>query len=162
MKTINTVLAAMLIVPLLAGCASTPIAIATVGPGPTSQKDHYGDGYIKVFSNTKKHRIGDGPAYYTHTGYSLYDESGNRIQYVANHIGEMDESPSLVTIPAGNYKVVANSSAYGRVTVPVVVQGGEITVLHLDRGWRPASTVSTNELVRLPDGEAVGWSSVSR
>jgi len=64
-----------------------------------------------------------------------------------------------VKIPTGNYKVVAESAAYGRVTVPVVVQAGKVTVIHLDRGWRPVSTVSINELVRLPDGEAVGWRS---
>jgi hypothetical protein len=159
MKTKLTMMAAMVILPLLAGCASTPIALAPVGPGPTNQKDYYSKGYLKVFSDTKTHLIGDGPPYYTHTGYSIYNESGTRLQYVANHIGEMDESPSLVKIPTGNYKVVAESAAYGRVTVPVVVQAGKVTVIHLDRGWRPVSTVSINELVRLPDGEAVGWRS---
>ena len=153
----------MAIFPLLAGCASTPVALAPVGPEPANNHESYiSKGYIKVFSDTETHEIGDGPAYYPHTGYNIYDESGKRLQYVANHIGDMDESPSLVKIPKGNYAVVAESSAYGRVSVPVVVQAGKTTILHLDQGWRPSAMISTNELVRLPDGEAVGWSSVSR
>jgi uncharacterized lipoprotein YajG len=57
MKTKLTMMAAMVILPLLAGCASTPIALAPVGPGPTNQKDYYSKGYLKVFSDTKTHLL---------------------------------------------------------------------------------------------------------
>ena len=144
---------------LLSGCASEPVAITPIGPEPIGQNTYVPKGYIQVFSDTEEHVIGDGPPFYPHTGYNIYDEAGNRVQYVANHIGNMDELPTLVQIPMGNYKVVAESSAYGRVTVPVVIQSGKSNILHLDRGWRPPSTMSSNEVVRLPDGEAAGWSS---
>jgi hypothetical protein len=145
------------------GCSSTPVALTMVGPEPTSQKTQIvkGDGAagcLQVFSDTKAHSIGSDLTYYRHMSYNIYDRAGKRVKYVPNHIGVTDEKPSLVTLPQGNYKVVAESSAYGRVTVPVVIQADKTTVLHLDRGWRPASNISSNEVVRFPDGEAVGWS----
>ncbi|HSY18786.1 MAG TPA: hypothetical protein VK815_10650 [Candidatus Acidoferrales bacterium] len=142
---------------LLAGCASQPVALSPVGPEPENHASTAGIGYLQVFSDTETHVIGDGPPYYPHTGYNIYDQSGARIKYVPNHIGNMDESPTLVRVPAGNMKIVAESSAYGRVTVPVVIEGGRTTVVHLDREWQPSSNAASNKLVRLPDGEAVGW-----
>ena len=159
MKTKIIVFANAAIILLLSGCASKPVAITSIGPEPTSQKAYFPKGYIQVFSDTEEHVIGDGPPFYPHTGYNIYDQAGNRVLYVANHIGNMDELPTLVQIPIGNYKVVAESSAFGRVTVPVVIQSGKSTVVHLDRGWRPSSNMFPNEVVRLPDGEAAGWSS---
>src|SRR6185312_14737118 len=103
---------------LLAGCASQPVTLSPVGPEPEKHATSAGTGYLQVFSDTETHVIGDGPAYYPRTGYNIYDQSGARIKYVPNHIGNMDESPTLVRVPAGNYNVVAQSSAYGRVTVP--------------------------------------------
>jgi hypothetical protein len=159
MKMINVTRLCAAMIPLVAGCASQPVAVSPVGPEPASQAAYVPSGYLKVFSDTEEHVIGDGPHYYPHMGYNIYDNAGKRVEYVPNHIGNMDETPTLVRIPVGDYKVVAESSAYGRVTVPIIVQSGKTTVLHLDRGWRPASNISSTEVVRLPDGEAVGWSS---
>jgi hypothetical protein len=144
----------------MAGCASHPIALSPVGPesAGVDRSDFHGTGYLKVYSDTKSRVVGDGPPYYTHTGYNIYDPSGRRIKYVPNHIGDMDEAPTVVTVPAGNYYIVAQSAAYGRVTVPVVIKGGCNTTIHLDRQWRPSPNAPSNELVYLPDGEPVGWS----
>jgi len=79
------------------------------------------------------------------------------VKFVSNHMGDTDESPARVTIPAGRYNIVAESSSYGRVTVPVVIQQDRTTVVHLDGAWKPSSSTSSNEVVRLPDGEAIGW-----
>ena len=146
------------VIPLLAGCASKPIAIAPVGPGAVSHSTAKADGYLKVFSDTETREIGDNTYYSTHTGYNIYDETGKRVEYVANHVGSMDEAPMLVPIPAGNYNVVAQSASYGRVTVPVVIQTGKTTLVHLNRDGKAAPNASTNGLVRLPDGEIVGMS----
>jgi hypothetical protein len=159
MKTKYLALIGAAIIPLLAGCASKPVVLNSVGPEPVNPEAFIPEGYLQVFSDTKEHVIGDSPPYYTHTGYNIHDPSGKIVEYVPNHIGDMDESPSLVTIPAGNYKIVAQSYSYGRVTVPVVIQAGGTTVVHLDRDWRPSSNISSNQVVRLPDKEAVGWSS---
>lgn len=152
------------VIPLLFGCASQPVAVSPVGPVPAGHGASFaeGSGYLQVFSDTEAHVIGDGPAYYPHTAYSIYDQSGKRVKYVPNHIGNMDETPTPVSITAGSYKVVAESSSYGRVTVPVIIQPGKTTSLHLDRGWRPAPSLDSNSIVRFPDGEAVGWNGSSR
>ena len=161
MKTINITRMCVAIIPLIVGCASEPVVLSPVGPGPGNPTAYHSTGHLRVYSDTERCDIGQNN-YYPHSSYSIRDQSGNLVKYVPNHIGDMDESPTLVTISTGNYKVVAESSAYGRVTVPVVVQAGKTTVLHLDRGWRPASNTFSNEVVRFPDGEAVGWSCASR
>jgi hypothetical protein len=159
MKIKTVALIGTAVIPLLTGCVSQPITLSPVGPGPVSHAEYLPKGHLQVFSDTETHVVGDGPPYYTHTGYSIHDESGKVVQFVPNHTGDMDESPTMVTVPAGDYKIVAESSSYGRVTVPVLVQEGKTTVIHLDRDWKPPSNASTNELVHLPDGEAIGWSS---
>ena len=162
MKSICFVLESGLI-SILVGCSSTPVVVAPVGPKPASLEHtivncHGGTGFIQVFSDTKEHFIDNDVPYYRHMGYNIYDEGGKRVQYVPNHIGITDESPTRVQLAEGNYNIVAESSAYGRVTVAVVIQADKTTILHLDRGWTPSSNISSNEIVRFPDGEAIGWS----
>jgi len=70
----------------------------------------------------------------------------------------MDEWPDTVTLPAGTYNIVAESTGCGLVTVPVVIANGKTTTVHLDGNWSAPSKTPTNNLVFLPDGEAVGWS----
>src|SRR5579863_6670906 len=160
MKTkIIALMAGVAIVCFLVGCASQPVVMPTVGPEPShafnSSQAH---GYLRVYSDTETHQIGQNTYYYPHTPYNIYDESGLRVKWVPNHIGDMDETPTVVKLPVGRYFVLAESSSYGRVTVPIVIKEARWTILHLNRDWRPSPNISSNSVVRLPDGEAVGWS----
>lgn len=114
-------------------------------------------GYLRVYSATEAHEIGDNTYYYPHRGCRIYDASGKLWQYVPNHISYEDETPAYVTIPAGDYTIKAESDLYSLVAMPVLIQAGRTTGIHLDSGWNPPSNVSTNEIVYLPNGEAVGW-----
>ncbi len=119
-------------------------------------------GYLQVFSATEKSPpiASDDPAYFNlHTGYDITDTAGKSVRFVPNHVSNMDEWPDEVTLTAGNYNIVADSTCCGLVTVPVVIQQGKTTIVHLDGNWWPPSKTATNQLVSLPDGEAVGWSS---
>src|SRR5215472_9930073 len=118
--------------PVFTGCASNPVVTAPVGPGPIEHSASNANGYLKVYSDTEEHVVGDGPHYWLHTGYTICDMSGKEVKHVQNHVGDMDEMPTSVDIPAGSYKVVAQSASYGRVTVPVVIREGKTTVVHLD------------------------------
>jgi hypothetical protein len=158
-------MAGVAIVCFLSGCASQPVRVSTVGPEPTpgtlsSPANLYlpGDhGYLRVYSDTKTRQIGENTYYYTHVPYDIYNQSGSRVKWVHNHIGDMDEMPTRVTLPVGRYYVRADSTSYGRVTVPIIIQGGKETDLHLDHQWQPSADISSNAIVRLPDGEPVGW-----
>ncbi len=157
MKTLCFALSGAGLITLLAGCASTPLAVSPVGPEPAGSSALVSPGYLQVFSDTETHTIGDYTYYYPHTGYTIRDKSDRVLKYVPNHLGNMDEAPAIVTIPAGRYQIVAESAAYGRVTVPVIIAHGRSTIVHLDGNWRLKSNMSSNDLVFLPDGEAVGW-----
>lgn len=148
-----------LAVSIFAGCQSQPVTLSAVGPAPASSQLRTANGYLKVFSATEAHVDGD-ISYYPHKGYCILSDSGKMLHYVNNHIGTMDEAPSLVTVPAGHYQVIADAEGYGRVTVPVEIRGGRTTVLHLERDWKPAPGTA-GDMVRLPGGGAVGWSATS-
>jgi hypothetical protein len=72
----------------------------------------------------------------------------------------MDESSQIVSLPSGNYKVVAESTDYGQVRIPVLIQAGQTTRVHLEGkgSWKPkAAPSSPDELVCFPNGEIIGW-----
>lgn len=159
MKNHLQLLSGTILAGLLAGCASKPVAIAPVGPEHVTHVAHVGAGRLRVFTATETHAIGDNTYYYPHTAYHIYDTSGRSVKWVQNHIGSMDETPELVSLPEGRYTVVAQSESYGRVTVPIVIADGHTTVLYLDRSWKESAENANQEIVRLPDGEPIGWGS---
>jgi hypothetical protein len=150
------------IIPFVTGCISNPMALAPVGPDASSRMVPGTKGYLQVFTATEKSRpiASDDNTYFDlHSSYDINDASGKSVKFVPNHASNMDEWPDEVRLPVGNYNIVAESTCCGLVTVPVVIEKGKTTIVHLDRNWWPPSKTSTNLLVFLPDGEAVGWSS---
>jgi len=138
------------------------MALAPVGPDMGKRAMAGTKGYLQVFSATEKliPFAPDAPTLFDlHTGYDIKVADGKTVKFVANHLSNMDEWPDTVRLPAGTYNIVAESTCCGLVTVPVVIANGKTTTVHLDRNWWPPSKTSTNQLVFLPDGEAVGWSS---
>jgi hypothetical protein len=162
MKTKLIALLSVGIVPCFAGCVSNPLALAPVGPDLVSRAAPGADGYLKVFTATQTVDV-DFEAYFNpHLGYEIDDQAGKCVKYVANHASEMDETPDTVSLPPGNYKIVAESTWCGLVTMPVAIQRGQTTTIHLDgRWWHPSHSANAGQLVYLPNGEAVGWSSLA-
>jgi hypothetical protein len=163
MKNINIILIVTLSIPLLAGCAITPVALDPVGPAPdNTQQSAYvpaGLGWLRLYTATRTVPEGDATYYYPHSGYKIYAESGKLLEFVPNHIDGMDESATLLKIPAGKYKVLARSEPYNVVIVPVVIQAGKTTEVHLGAHWNAPLNAPTNEIVYFPDGRPVGWKS---
>jgi hypothetical protein len=148
--------------PFMTGCISNPMALAPVGPDVGKRAVAGTNGYLQVFSATEKsipYASDDSTLFDLHTGYDINTAAGKSVKYVPNHMSNMDEWPDTVKLPAGTYNIVAESTCCGLVTVPAVIENGKTTTVHLDRNWWPPSKTSTNKLVFLPDGEAVGWSS---
>ena len=69
------------------------------------------------------------------------------------------QDPAPVELPAGKYRVVANANGYGQVTIPVIIEAQQTTVLHLEGGgsWLNEAEFNQTNAVRLPDGQIVGW-----
>jgi hypothetical protein len=95
-----------------------------------------------------------------HSGYMVYSVDGKLVKWVPNLI-EGDyaaEPPTRVSLPSGTYKVKALGGIYGWVMVPIVIKEGKTTPIYLD-GERHSidSVASQKNVVKLPDGEIVGW-----
>jgi hypothetical protein len=145
------------VVSLLIGCASTPVALAPVGPNPVGSESMAPEGGLQVFSSLVGRSEGDNPTWYQHTDYYVYDLHGKLVKHVDNATGYYAEAPRRVTLPAGRYLVKAQANDYFWVEVPVTIERGQTTRVHLDDNWKlPAQTPKT-ELVSLPNGNPVGW-----
>jgi hypothetical protein len=156
MKDIILLLGAGL-VSLLVGCASTPVALAPVGPNPVSVRSNPSGGGLQVFSSLVGRSEGDNPVWYQHTGYYIYDLHGKLVKRVDNTIGYYAEAPRRVALPSGKYLVKAQASDYLWVDVPVTIKPGRTTRVHLDDSWKPPTGTPKTQLVCLPNGNPAGW-----
>ena len=95
------------------------------------------------------------------SGYTIYTRDGNVFKWVANARDQNDDTPTVVTLPAGSYRVEAQAincdSSRVNVLIPVVVKPGQGTLAYLEGGWRPEGDYGQTELARLPCGRAIGW-----
>lgn len=137
MKTILVLMVAVL-VSVLTGCSTTPIAVAPVGPNPALSGNRVAEGTLQVFSNIIGHSEGNNPSWYQHANYYIYDLHGKLLKHVNNTIGYYESAPRLVALPAGTYLVKAPANDYYMwVNVPVTIKGGQTTRVHLDDKWNP-------------------------
>ncbi|MEI7731709.1 MAG: hypothetical protein WCO56_19210 [Verrucomicrobiota bacterium] len=141
----------------LTGCASLQetMTLPTVGPD-TPGNSFMNVGQLMVYSATIS---GDSRLiwHHPHTSYTIYDADGQKLRLVMNHVGIDDPVPSLETLHAGQYAVVAQSDVYGKVRVPVAIQGGRLTRVFLERGGMPKSDrENRTNFVTFPNGDVIG------
>ena len=144
------------IMTVLAGCASTPVVLQPVGPCSARHEASDPNGHLQVYSEKEGQSEGDDSAWYQHSAYVIYDSQGKRVKYVGNTIGKFDETPQTVTLPVGRYIVKARAEGfrYLAIIVPVVIEPGKTTSVHLESGWNPPAG---SEIIRASSGYAVGW-----
>jgi hypothetical protein len=142
---------------LLLACSTTQVAVAPVGPNPTGGLIATKNGQLEVFSAVTGRVEGNNPTWYQHTDYTIYNPKGEVVKYVKNAPGYYATAPRLINLPAGKYVVRAEAKDYPAIRVPVVIEPGRITRVHLDDAWQPAGARET-AFVRLPAGNPVGWS----
>ena len=152
----NTILSVATAV-LVASCASAPPIIVheTVGPGPTIVNEEH-NGFLKVYSATEWVADDDWPSLLKYTNYQIDTADGALFKKVPND----DQDPTRVILPKGTYTVVAQSDTSGKVSVPVAIETGKTTVLHLERekDWKEAAAgTRSGDLVRLPNGQPIGF-----
>lgn len=162
----------------LVGCASAPrvVLVEPVGPAPTGVAQGMGDGSLAIYSartpanvdvNAAEWRynndFGKNEFLYepAHTDYTIYTQSGDVFRHVRNARDPNDQTPTLVTLPAGSYKVEAEAlscdSSRVNVLMPVVIKPGQATIAHLEGDWNPPGQYSETELATLPCGRIIGW-----
>jgi len=141
---------------LVTSCAVAPPTIVreTVGP-QVAVANSEGTGYLTVYS-ASIWTSGEDLTLLTHTDYDIQNLDGSLFTRVINGA---DEEPARVTLPAGRYIVVAESDTAGTIRVPVAVETGRMTAVHLERKQdsdRAFAGIDSAGLVRLPDGQAIG------
>jgi hypothetical protein len=142
---------------LLAGCSTTPVALAPVGPNPAGVQTASTQGQLEVFSALSGRREGNNPTWYQHTDYSVYNYQGKKLEHVWNTTGYYEQTPRTIALPVGKYIVEARANNVLQARVPVLIKPGEITRVHLDGHWQPPSDTPQTEVVRAPGGYPVGW-----
>jgi hypothetical protein len=76
--------------------------------------------------------------------------------FVANQDSGDEVSPDRVMLPPGTYTIVANTADYGLVTVPVIIQSGKTTTVHLNGDPRTPLPVFPRPPAPLPDVQTAG------
>jgi len=147
------------VLPLLASCASQPIALAPVGPSPFAGRSSssMGAGYLQVFSDLEAIDEGDNPSFFQHTDYNIYNGERKLVKHVDNTVGHYETSPRLVSLRPGTYIIVARAKEWMSVEIPVAIVRGGITKVHLDENWQPPARTPKTDVVCAPDGYPVGW-----
>ena len=162
----------------LVGCASAPRVVVDepLGPAPTGVAQGTGDGSLVIYSArtpadvdvyTEEWRwnndFGKNAFLYepAHTDYTIYTQNGDVFKHVRNARDPNDGTPTVVTLPAGTYKVAAegvNCDANRvKVQMAVVIKPGETTLAHLDGTGSPWASTTRPSLRNCPvDGLLAG------
>ncbi|EEF61575.1 hypothetical protein [Pedosphaera parvula] len=147
----------LLMVSFLVSCASNQPESAAKQSTEELRTNPRSAGYLRVYSTTQTRILGWATYYYPHTGYTIMDPNGTFVKYVPNHVGTMDNAPSIVPIPAGHYLLRAESDWYGRATFPIEVKQGKKLVIHLERDGNQPKNNDDPRIIRLQDGRMIGW-----
>ncbi len=163
---------------LLVGCATAPKAafIPPIGPAPTAASTGLRNGSLQVYSAREPSDIslcqeiffwnddfGRNDFLYesAHTDYTIYASDGKFIEHVRNSRNYEDSHPTVVKLPPGLYTVKAQAEELGggtiNLTVPVGVDAGKCTTVHLSGEWTPSGHYTDSQVVRLPTGQIAGW-----
>jgi hypothetical protein len=165
MKTILVILAAA-VVGMLAGCSTTPTELREpVGPDPFADRSADHDGVLRVFTATdEENDVGFQTPYGQRTDYAIYDWNGRLLTHVRdNNKGHFDGTPRAMHLPPGIYRIRALAAVgLGEwISVPVVIESGRTTDVHLNGHWRPPADSPETALVHAPEGSPIGWRATS-
>lgn len=139
----------------IAACTSNRqhASLPPIGPAPAVARAP--EGWLVVYSALEPQQLtGESEVIPRHSGYEIYSAGGKHLRYVNNYM----LGPDRVSLPPGNYIVVASATGYSKVTAPVVIKDGKTTDVHLDGSAPPIGREApVSDVVRLPDGTIVGW-----
>ena len=112
----------------------TPVTLAPVGPGPSSQVTQASTGSLKVYTQVQGYSYEADYYYFVHSDYNVYNLNGWRVRSVQNTELYRSLTPRAVALPPGHYEVVAWGDAYQQlVKVPVEIKAGCLTTVNLEK-----------------------------
>jgi hypothetical protein len=121
---------------LLCGCVSSrrsELVLHTVTPDSPPARAAEENSALVVYTAPDPHAHFEGASYHMYySDYEVRSENGTLIKKVHNDSGTVIEGPVEVKLAAGKYRVHARANGHGWVTVPVVVEPGKVTTVHLD------------------------------
>ena len=139
------------LVAALTGCAGNqkPLVLDAVGPAPTNASQSTpASGTLVVYSSRELvpdfdlgHQRSERPNGWAsgyngyasvYSRYQILTSDGKQLRSVGNNTGDTIPQPERIVLPAGHYSVAARSTRDGLVQVPVVIAGGQVTVVRLD------------------------------
>lgn len=136
----------------------SPPDCAARAPEPHAAAPSSGD--LLVYSATYAPTL-EQSEYPAHTNYTIATPDDKIIEHVTNATGTFNSRPARVSLPAGQYHVRAQYNGGRFVTIPVTIEPGKTTVIDLDGEPISQGRAAAREMVRLPDGQVVGWSATS-
>jgi hypothetical protein len=149
---------------LLAGCATgkSGMTLDAVGPVPSQPAAVSStNGTLVVYSAYEVNADFNSRDPYRpeYSDYRIFTTGGKLLQRVHNNSGTVLQDPVSVGLPPGQYRVSARANGYGYVTVPVIIEPEQSTILHLegDVSWLNEAGFNPANAVRLPGGQIVGW-----
>jgi hypothetical protein len=125
---------------LICGCAfqdhpDGALVLDAVGPSHIQSNGTASGGTLVVYTAPDPQAHFNSSPYHTYySDYQILSEQGALIRKVTNDSGTVIEGPVEVSLPGGHYRVHARSNGFGWVTVPVAVEPGKVTLVHLDSG----------------------------
>jgi hypothetical protein len=151
---------------LLSGCATgnNEPALATVGPPLPPPAAAGTAGTLVVYSAIKRNadfnaRDPNRPEY---SDYKIFTTDGKLLKKVHNNSGTILQDPVSVELSPGKYNVVVRANGHGYMTVPVMIAARQSTILHVEGDFKPDESASDqNNVVRSPDGQIIGWETVT-
>jgi hypothetical protein len=142
------------------GCAghSPKMMIAAVGPSPSALERLPDKGTLLVYSALDLDNGNADIDLRSHSSYKIFGEDLKLVEKVYNQTGTHIADPRVISLLPGSYVVEARAAGIGYVQVPVVIEKGHRTVLHLDGSeLSTANKASPTDVVTLPDGLIIGW-----
>lgn len=144
------------------GCAyrQRELVLDAVGPCHLESRTVEAGGTLVVYSARDPFpHFNSSPYHDYHSDYRILSNKGATLKNVHNDSDTVVEGPVEVKLKAGTYLVRARANGYGWVTVPVVIEAGRGTKVHLDggAGGLRNETPLPKDGVRLPHGEIAGW-----
>jgi hypothetical protein len=122
----------------LAGCPGGPDQIDPSAAYPTlgqsrPTRDRRTTLVVFTATFTDLNLVDDSGTMHRHTGYTIYTEHGQKVDYVRNYVGMYDTEPTAVELDPGRYLILLDNPEKQPPVFKVILEDGKMTTVSLPR-----------------------------